>query len=137
MNLKLVKFTIPKEVARQQLLLATVLFSSTLLVASFPYRFIFAFLLIPPLIDLQDLHEKLPISKVINGLVSLTLLLPILFGIQSGVWGLASFPIMIAAHMITPLCLVLAGMCFGVALTDQKAVGEKEMSIAFALPRKR
>ncbi len=128
-NLKLVKFRIPKEVARQQLLLATVLFSSTLLVASFPYRFIFAFLVVPPLIDLQNKHEKLPINKVINGLIALILSIPLLFGIQSEVWGLDSFRIMIAAHLTTPLCLVLAGMCFGLALTDQKAVCSKEKCI--------
>ena len=106
---------IPHEPQRQQLLLATVLFGSTLLISSWAYRYIFAFLLIPLLLDLRSQDGG---SKSLSLLLITILTIPLLLAFQSD--GQLSISNQVIALTVTPLCLVITTFSLYLSMTKPR-----------------
>jgi hypothetical protein len=111
---KKLRFVIPGGVFEQQLLLSSSLFASTLMLSSWAYRYIFAFLLIPPLLDLRNQLSNELRHRLIDKVILIIMIIPVLLALQydSGLSVSKQF----VAVMSTPLCIVVIGVCLNITL---------------------
>ncbi len=111
-----VRFVIPRKQAEQQLLLSSILFASTLMVSSWAYRYVFAFLLVPPLLDLKNQPRNFS-KGIIDKIIFLIMVIPALLALQRD--SSQSVSNQFISMMTTPICLVVIGISIVWALQAQ------------------
>jgi hypothetical protein len=111
-----VRFGIPRKQAEQQLLLSSILFASTLMVSSWAYRYVFAFLLVPPLLDLKNQPRNFS-KGIIDKIIFLIMVIPALLALQRD--SSQSVSNQFISMMTTPICLVVIGISIVWALQAQ------------------
>ncbi len=114
-KIKRFRVVIPRRQIEQQLLLSAILFASTLMLSSWAYRYVFAYLLIPPLLDLKNSITNELRQGMIDKAILLIMTISILLALQSG----SGLSLEFISALTTPICLVVAGISIGLALQPQ------------------
>ena len=111
-SISLPKFFHSDDLARQRLFLATVLVAGTLPFSNWPYRYVFMFLLLPPLIDMQE--EKMAAGfDTINLVKTMVLLIPVFIALQ--VTQDFSRATIFLAAIVTPLIGLVIVVCLALS----------------------
>ena len=117
-KMKPFRVVIPRRQIEQQLLLSAILFASTLMVSSWAYRYVFAYLLIPPLLDLKIQIR----NELRRGMIDKAMLLIVIVSVLLPIQGGSGISLEFTSALTTPICLFVVGICFGLALLPEMRI---------------